>query len=158
MKKSFALIVLLFCLAFNYAQVSSITFNKQTFFNPTIESMGFLMTNVDSVIWNQTLLPMGIPSMPVNMKVNALEYKKKVTRFTQYIGYDDRYGVLTVIWKDESGKNSFIKGLRKKLKKKEYNTPGTYKIDYKGLSVIISLEGTKDKEINEMITMEIERK
>lgn len=158
MKKGFALIVLFICATWNYAQVSSVTFNKQTFFNPTVESMGFLMTNVDSVIWNKTLLPMGIPSLPAGMKVNALEYKKKVDGFSQYIGYDDRYGVLTIIWKDESGKNSFAKGLRKKLKKNELKVPGTYRIDYKGLSMIISIEGNKDKGINEMITMEIERK
>jgi hypothetical protein len=157
MRKGFALMVTFMCIICGFSQVSSVTFNKQKFFEPTVESMGYLMTNVDSVIWNSSLLPLGIPSLPAGQKVNALEYKKKVDGFTQYIGYDDRYGVLTVIWKDESGKNSFAKPLQKKLKKNQYNVAGTYKISYKGLSVIISVESNKDKGINEMITMEIER-
>lgn len=140
------------------AQVSSITINKQTFLNPTIESMGYLMENVDSVKWNEALLPMGIPSLPASMKVNALEYKKSVNGITQYIGFDDRYWVLTIIWKDESGKNILSSGLKKKLKGKNHTVPGTYKIQYKGMDLIISIETNKDKVVNEMITMEIERK
>lgn len=158
MRKSFALIVTLFSFTCSFSQVSSVTFNKQSFFNPTIESMGYLLTHVDSSSWNKALLPLGIPSLPLEMKVNALEYKKKVSGYTQYVGYDDHYGVLTVIWKDESGKNSFATPLRKKLKKSETKVSGIYKTDYQGLSLIISIEGNKDKEINEMITVEVERK
>ncbi len=158
MKKGFALIVLFFSITCSYAQVSTVTFNKQSFFNPTVESMGYLMSHLDTATWNKTLLTIGFAELPANMKVNVLEYKKKIDGFSEYIGFDDSYGVFTVIWKDESGNNSFATGLRKKLKKNAHTTPGTYRVDYKGVFVIIGIESNKDKGINEMITMEIERK
>lgn len=140
------------------AQVESMKINKEVFLKPSVNSLGFLMTNVDSVIWNDNLLPLKIPTLPTGLKVTALEYKKVVNGMTQYINFDDRFWVLTIIWKDESGKNLITKDLKKELKKHEYNTTGYYKIDYKGTSLIISIDSNKEKVVNEMITVEIERK
>lgn len=140
------------------AQVESMKINNEFFLKPSVNTLGFLMTNVDSVVWNDNLLPLKIPSLPSGAKVTALEYKKVFKGMSQYINFDDRFWVLTIIWKDESGKNLITKGLKKELKKHEYNTTGYYKIDYKGTSLIISIDSNKEKSINEMITVEIERK
>jgi hypothetical protein len=141
-----------------FSQVTSVNLNKQKFFLPTIEGMAYLFENVDSNIWNTTLLPLGIISLPLWAKVNALEYKKTAGGFSEYIGMDDRYWVLSVIWKDDSGKNYLSTNLKKQLKGKETGVSGTYRIKYKDKDLIISIESNKDKAIYEMITMEIERK
>lgn len=152
------IIILMFSLGLMNAQVESMKINNEVFLKPTVSTLGFLMMNVDSVIWNNNLFPLKIPSLPSGAKVTALEYKKVVKGMSQYINFDDRFWVLTIIWKDESGKNFITKGLKKELRKHEYNTTGYYKIDYKGTSLIISIDSNKEKTVNEMITVEIERK
>jgi hypothetical protein len=141
-----------------FSQVSTITINKQKFFQPTIEGMAYLFENVDSNIWNATLIPLGITSLPLSKKVNALEYKKTAGGYSEYIGMDDRYWVLSIIWKDDLGKNFLSTSLKKQLKGKETNVGGTYRFKYKENDLIITIESNKDKAIYEMITMEIERK
>ena len=141
-----------------YSQIETMKINKETFFSPSIASMNYLMINVDSVKWNESLLPLGFKSLPTPQKINALEYRKSQNGITQYIGFDDQYWVLTVIWKDESGKNMISNDLKKSLKGKDQKSPGIYKIEYGGQNLIIGIESDKDKVINEMITVEIERK
>ena len=146
------------CAGTGFSQVTSFSVNKQSFVSPTVESMAYLMQHIDSLKWNEVLLPLGFKSLPTSMKVNILEYDKKVNGMSQYIGYDDGYGVLTIIWKDESGKTLISGNLKKALKGKDYNTPGFYKTDYKGTGLVIGIESSKAKVINEMITVEFERK
>ncbi len=142
-----------------FSQVEKMMVDNETFFQPTLGSMGYLMANVDSVVWNESLLPMGFKSLPPAQKVNALEYKKSIADLTQYIGFDERFGVLTVIWKDESGNNLITNDLKKALKGKEHTTIGYYKTQLNGKDVIIGIESEKKgKGVNEMITIEIERK
>jgi hypothetical protein len=141
-----------------YAQVSKFKIRDEVFVEPTLDAISFLFSNIDSVKWNDALLPLHFKSIPAAKKVTALEYKKESDGVSEYIGFDDRYGVLTFIWRDELGKNMISKNLKKTLKKKEYNSSGTYKIQYNGFNFVISIETTKDKAINEMITVEQERK
>jgi hypothetical protein len=141
-----------------YAQVSSFKIKDQSFIEPTMDGISYLFTHVDSVDWNNVMFPLGFKSIPPYKKVNALEYKKEVEGISEYVGFDDQYWVLTFIWKDPSGKNLISKNLRKALKKNEYNSSGTYKIQYNGLDFIISMESNKEKAVYEMITIEQERK
>lgn len=159
-RKRFAFAVFLFFLSIgiSYSQIESVKVNKETFFKPSIASMSYLMFNVDSVKWNESLFPLGFKSIPPLQKVSALEYKKSQNGMTQYIGFDDRFWVLTIIWKDESGKNMISVELKKSLKGKDQKTPGIYKIQYGGQDLVIGIESSRDKVVNEMITVEIERK
>ena len=155
--KGIILWVSLLPVGFVFSQVESMSVGKEKFLNPTINSVSYLMNNIDSVIYNQVLLPLGLISLPSSQKVNALEYKKSKNGITQYIGFDDRFGVLTVTWKDESGKNFMSSVLKKSLKGKEHTVPGCYKTMVNTQNIIICIESKKDKTINEMITVEFER-
>ena len=100
-----------------YAQVSSFKINDQAFIEPTMDGITYLFTHVDSVDWNNVMFPLGFKSVPASQKVTALEYKKEVNGVSEYVGFDDRYWVLTFIWKDGSGKNLVSQKLKKTLKK-----------------------------------------
>lgn len=159
MKRIFYISILLVLITgAGYTQLSSFNINKQTFVKPTVESFGYLMENVDTSKWNEVLLPLKYQLLPAHARVHSLEYKKATEAQSQYIGFDDRYWVLTIIWKDATGKILVSKDLKKSLKGKEHSTPGFYKVEYKGMNLIIGIETLKEKEISEMITVEIERK
>ncbi len=158
MKRMVLFFLCLTGLGFVHSQVETMKINKETFLKPSLNSLGYLMLNVDTVIWQQTMASIGIPALPANKKVNVMEYKKTADGLSQYVGFDDRFWVLTIIWKDESGNNYITKELKKSLKKNLYNNTGYYKIQYQGYDLIIEIESNKEKAINEMITVEIERK
>lgn len=141
-----------------FSQVTSFKIGDQYFVKADIETLSFLTTHIDSVEWNNKLLPIGFKSVPANKKATALEYTKEANGVYEYINFDDRYMVLTIIWKDASGKNIITKELKKTLKKKEYNSSGTYKINHNGFDFVISLDSNKEKTVYEMITVEQERK
>ena len=141
-----------------FAQVESFTIGKDVFIKPTIQSIGYFMENVDTNKYNEVLYPLKFKSIPAAQRAHGLEYKKTVEDFSQYIAFDERYWVLTIIWKDMKGKHYISKELSKSLKGKDYNAPGYYKIQYKTMDLVIGVETIKDHGINEMITVEIERK
>jgi len=139
--------------------VSWSSLNSQTnkAFEPAIESMSYLMLNVDTSIWNAKLASLGLKEVEEKHE-NQIEYTKTQSDVYQYVGFDIQYGVLTIIWKDASGKKSIIGALKKQLKGKETSTPSTYKFNYGGIDYVVGVETKKDKGIYEMITMEFERK
>src|SRR6478735_6873750 len=114
--------------------IASVCANSQTvkFFQPTVENMSYLMAHVDTNLWNQKLNSVGLRFSKEKVE-NQVEYKKQADDIYQYVGYDVVYGVLTVVWKDASGKKSIIGDLKKELKGKETNTPSTYKLNYGGV-------------------------
>src|SRR5688572_29392425 len=158
--KRLVYIIVAFCLgSYNiYSQVKSFKIKDQGFIEPTMDGINYLFTHVDSVDWNNVMYPLGFKSIPFSQRFTALEYKKEYQGISEYIGFDAKYGVLTFIWKDPSGKNIISKEMKKALKKKEYNSSGTYKIQHNGLDYVISLESNKEKAVYEMITVELERK
>lgn len=158
MQKLLYILICIFASNHLYAQVSSFKIKDQPFIEPTMDGISYLFTHIDSVEWNKVMFPLGFKSIPSSQKVTALEYKKDVEGVSEYIGFDDKYWVLTFIWKDASGKNLISKDLKKALKKKEYNSSGTYKINHNGLDFIIAMESNKEKAVYEMITVELERK
>lgn len=158
MRKLVYILICIFASNHLCAQVSSFKIKEESFVEPTMEGISYLFTHVDSVEWNNIMLPLGFKSVLPSKKVTALEYKKEVEGVSEYIGFDDRYWVLTFIWKDASSKNLISKNLKKVLKKKEYNSSGTYKINFNGLDFIIAMESNKEKAVYEMITIELERK
>jgi hypothetical protein len=141
-----------------FAQVESFSIDKDVFLKPSIQSIGYLMENVDTNKYKEVLYPLKFESIPANQRAHGLEYKKSVADRSQYIAFDERYGVLTIIWKDITGKHYISKELLKSLKGKDYNAPGYYKIQYKSMDLVIGVETIKDHGLNEMITVEIERK
>lgn len=147
-----------FIIGIGYSQIETFKSGKETFVKPGLNTLGLLMTNIDTVYWNKALLPIGFRWLPQSERMYLLEYKKKVQGYSQYVGFDHGYGVLTIIWTDDSGKLSICKGLKKALKKKDYQVPGTYKTMVNNLNLIISLETRKEKSIHEMITVEVARK
>lgn len=148
----------LVCFEMGYSQVETFKASNQTFVKPSLISLGSLMSNVDSVYWNKALIKEGFVWLPVNQRTYLLEYKKTASGYSQYVGFDHGYGVLTIIWTDDNGKISLCKSLKKALRKKDYQVPGTYRTTVNNLDLIIMLESRKEKSIHEMITVEIARK
>lgn len=140
-----------------FSQLESIKIEGEPFLNPTLNSLSYLISNIDSVKYNQALLPLGFHWLPATKNTNLQEYKKLKNSNTQYVAFDAKYLLLTITWKDESGKNPISSALKKSLKGKEHTTPGCYKTLIQERNVIICIETKKEKAINEMITVEIVR-
>ncbi len=157
MKKGL-LYVLIFIGGPLFGQVTKFEINEETFVLADIETLSFLSSHADTVEWNKNLSKIGFKYIPPTQQSKLLEYKKEVNGIYEYINFDTKYKVLTLIWKDRSGKNIITKSLKKTLKKKEYNSSGTYKIQHNSIDYMITFESNKEKAIYEMITVEIEKK
>lgn len=165
MKTKFLLLLLAICFGITYSQVETMEINKEIFVSPSVSSMGYLVLNADTAKWNESFLSIGLFPVPASQKAKGykMEFKKSVNGMSQYfglknIGIDARFFVLIIIWKDESGKNLISADLKKELKKHEFNDTGYYKIEYNGQILTIEIETDKGKVINEMITVEFEKK
>src|SRR5688572_13354763 len=111
---------------FTFAQVETFRISDELYFNPTQNSMSYMMANLDTSAWNKVLKPMGFKPVPELNRIHALEYKKITKTNSQYISFDDRFGVLTIIWLDERRQHSMSSMLKKSLKGKDKALPGTY--------------------------------
>jgi len=141
-----------------FAQVSDVKINNQSFVLANMETLSFLSTHVDTGSWNKNLGTKGFKNIKPTTKNISLSYVKDTMGIYECINYENIYEVLTIIWKDASGKHVITKELKKTLKKNEYNSSGTYKIEYNSVNYIITYESNKDKTVYEMITVEKEKK
>lgn len=158
MRNYFLLLCFLFCFSnVGTSQLQKVTFEKEDFVAPTVENLTWLMSNIDTTSWNNALFPLGFKSLPFEQMVNSLEYKKVAGKMSQYIGLDAQYGVVSMMWKDESGKHYVSKKLRKSLKGKEHEARGFYRVRANDKVWVIGIESNKSKAITEMITIEVEK-